>query len=171
MRHHLLAAATAAVLGLSFAGTASAQSSIGFRPIQQPVWGPGGQPVLLSPYLNLIRGGDPSANFFLGTLAEFQRRQNAYDFRSALDDINVRNRIAGEELPRTRGPIPSGTYSLVNNTGGYFNNTFNYYGNGARPPAHTIRPGTYVPPPPAAGSPARYGASPGFPPNPSLPPR
>src|SRR6516165_2454005 len=85
--------AIAAVLGLCLASSAFGQSygsSIAFRPIGPPAWGPGGQPVLLSPYLNLIRGGDPAANFFLGTLAEFQRRQNAYDFRYNIDTINVR---------------------------------------------------------------------------------
>ncbi len=139
--------------------------------MQQPNWGTGGTPILLNPYLNLTRQGDPSANYFLGTLAESQRRQNATDFRSSIDDINARERHLAEDLPQPRGPIPSGTYSLVNNTGGYFNNTFNYFGNSARPPGPNNRPGTYLPPPQAAGSPAHYGNSPGFPPNPSFGPR
>src|SRR5262245_47566303 len=66
------------------AGSASAQSP-------RPVYGgssmnrPG-----LSPYLNLIRGGDPAANYYLGVIPEQQRRFNAYQTRSALQDLEAR---------------------------------------------------------------------------------
>jgi hypothetical protein len=160
----------AAVLGLVLASSALPQSG-GFQPIHPPVWAPGGRPVLLNPYLNLIRGGDPSANYFLGTLAEFQRRQNAYTFRTDIEDLNARMRTAPEELPRPRPPVPSGTYALLNNTGGYFNNTSVYFPNAGVPPPSVSRPGVYAPPPRPAGAPSRYGFSPGFPANPNFPPR
>ncbi len=166
---HLWKVLGAVALTVVFTGTASAQTS-GFQPIRPPVWAPGGQPVLLNPYLNLIRQGDPSANYFLGTLAESQRRQNAYLFRTDIEDLNARTRTSQEELPQRR-PVMSGTYALLNNTGGYFNNTSYYFPNAARPPSNVRRPGTYPPPLPAAGAPSRYGISPGFPVNPNLPPR
>jgi hypothetical protein len=157
-------------LALILAGSASAQTT-GFQPVRPPVWAPGGRPVLLNPYLNLIRGGDPSANYFLGTLAESQRRQNAYMFRTDIEDINARLRPSPEEIPRPRAPVPSGTYSLLNNTGGFFNNTSYYFPNAARPPSAINRPGVYAPPATPAGVPSRYGISPGFPPNPTFAPR
>ncbi len=166
----VLTASGAVVLALALAGSASAQTS-GFQPIRPPVWAPGGQPVLLNPYLNLLRGGDQSANLFLGTLAESQRRQNAYLFRTDIEDLNARTRTNAEDLPRQPSPVRSGTYSLLNNTGGYFNYTSFYFPNAARPPSTTRRPGTYAPPLPTAGAPSRYGISPGFPANPNFPPR
>jgi hypothetical protein len=160
---HLLAAAAAAVLGITLAGSASAQGP--FRPQAPPNWGPGYK-TPLSPYLNLTRPGDPSTNYFLGTIPEIQRRANAQEFREFEQDTLARERQLGEDLPRVR-PISSGTYSLVNNTGGYFNNTYNYFGNGARPAAPIIRQGQYTRPPQKPGSPPRTGNSPGFPPNPT----
>jgi hypothetical protein len=157
-------------MGLILAGSASAQTG-GFQPIHPPVWAPGGRPVLLNPYLNLIRQGDPAANYFLGTLAESQRRQNAYLFRTEIDDLNARSRTAPEDLPRPPRVITSGTYALLNNTGGYFNNTAAYFPNAAAPPPSVSRPGVYAPPPRPAGAPSRYGFSPGFAPNPNFPPR
>jgi hypothetical protein len=126
----------------------------------------------LSPYLNITRGGsDPATNYFLGTVPEFQRRYNAQVTREDITDLYAREQLAGENLPRPPRAVTSGTYSLVNNTGGYFNNTYNYFGNGARIQAPIIRPGQYSPPPRTAGSPARGGNSPGFGPNPSFAPR
>jgi hypothetical protein len=164
MRHLLVAA----VLGLTFAGNGFAQT--GFKPLQPPQWGPGYR-TPLSPYLKLTLPGDPATNYFLGTIPEFQRRQNAADFRADIEDLYTRDRLLGEELPRPRPPIPSGTYSLLNNTGGYFNNTGYYFGSPARPQRPIIRPGTYPPQAHTAGTPARSGMSPGFPPNPTFTPR
>jgi hypothetical protein len=161
---HLLASSGAAALVLVLANSALAQTA-GFQPIRPPVWAPGGRPVLLNPYLNLIRQGDPAANYFLGTLAESQRRQNAYIFRTDIEDLNARIRTAPEDLPRPRGPVTSGTYSLLNNTGGYFNNTSYYFPTAARPASAINRPGVYAPPPRPAGAPSRFGISPGFPPS------
>jgi hypothetical protein len=160
---HLLAAASAGVLGLILAGSASAQ--YGFRPLAPPNWGPGYR-APLNPYLNLTRPGDPSTNYFLGTIPEIQRRQAYQDLRTFEDDTLARERQLGEDLPNVR-PVVSGTYSLVNNTGGYFNNTYNYFGNAARPSAPLIRQGQYTKPPQRPGSPLRSGTSPGFAPNPT----
>jgi hypothetical protein len=50
---------------------------------------PGPVDPTLSPYLNMLRGGDPAANYFLGTLPDFQRRQ--------------------EDAVRRNVPLPPGT--------------------------------------------------------------
>jgi hypothetical protein len=162
MRQLLVAAATA-VLGLTGVGSAAAQFYP--RPTPPPNYGVGFRPGL-SPYLNITRGGsDPATNYFLQTLPEFQRRYNAQVFQEDITDLYARERLADERLPVIRRPVPSGTYSLVNNTGGYFNNTYNYFGTGARIQAPIIRPGTYSPPPRTPGAPPRGSLNPGFPPN------
>jgi hypothetical protein len=170
MRKMLLAI----VVGSCLAATASAQnpyqSQGRFQPLQRPQYGPGYQP-LLNPYLNLLRGGNTAANYFLGTIPEQVRRENAQAFQTEITDLNVREQTLSEELPRPRSPVPTGTYALVNNTGGYFNNTSYYFGNGARPQSPIIRPGTYNQGARGAGTPARTGMSPGFAPNSTSGPR
>src|SRR5688500_606325 len=60
----------AGALALLAAQDASAQYV--FRP-NPPVVAPYSRPAL-SPYLNLLRGGDPAANYYLGVLTEYDRR-------------------------------------------------------------------------------------------------
>ena len=44
----------------------------------------------MSPYLNLIRGGDTAANYYLGTIPEFQRRANYDQLRTAIQEVDQR---------------------------------------------------------------------------------
>jgi hypothetical protein len=53
-----------------FAGSASAQTAFNPNP---PVGAPYSRPAL-SPYLNLLRGGNPAANYYMGVLTEYDRR-------------------------------------------------------------------------------------------------
>jgi hypothetical protein len=107
------------------AGTARAQ----FAPPARPNYGPGYKPQL-SPYLNLIRGGDPAANYFLGTIPEQQRRYNAQVFGSEISELDRRtlgNVLTPEEaifktLPGTGHPTAFGS------TGYYFGGGTNPYG-------------------------------------------
>jgi hypothetical protein len=55
---------------MSVAQTTMAQSVFRANP---PVVAPYSRPAL-SPYLNLLRGGDPAANYYLGVLTEYDRR-------------------------------------------------------------------------------------------------
>jgi hypothetical protein len=84
----------------------------------------------LSPYLNLIRGGDPAANYFLGTLPEFDRRANAVRFGSAIQDLE--ERVGGDLALGGEAPL-----ALTTATGHpvAFGNTGSYFGGGpaARP--------------------------------------
>src|SRR5215813_2177101 len=74
-------------------GTASAQvppyNRGGFAPYNPP------QPQL-SPYLNLLRGGDPSANYFLGVVPERERRRNDALFRGSILDLEQRTQQLAE---------------------------------------------------------------------------
>src|SRR5262249_37736731 len=73
--------------------TASAQAPpfVGrsFAPYNRP------QPQL-SPYLNLLRGGDPASNYYLGVVPERERRRNDVLFRSAIVDLEQRTQPLAE---------------------------------------------------------------------------
>jgi hypothetical protein len=62
--------AGAIVIALGSLQSASAQSVFNPNP---PVGAPYSRPAL-SPYLNLLRGGDAAANYYLGVLTEYDRR-------------------------------------------------------------------------------------------------
>jgi hypothetical protein len=86
--------------------------------------GPYSRPTL-SPYLNMLRGGSPSANYFLGVNPEFQRRANTATFSTAIEDLERR---ANENVvPEAEDLLPTlpGTGHPVafNNLGSYFNAT------------------------------------------------
>ena len=120
----LLLPAVAALAGLACAGTASAQN---VYPYMRPNYGPYYRPGL-SPYLNMARGGDPAANYFLGTVPEFQRRQDARVFRAEIGNLDARLAASAaaptpEEDRDLLRPLPStGHPTAFNNTAGYFNN-------------------------------------------------
>ncbi len=80
MKRTLLAALL--ISGL-FAGSAAAQyrGPVGGLPVT-----PSTSPAL-SPYLNLLRPGDPAVNYYLGTVPEVQRRANTALFGSTLNQI------------------------------------------------------------------------------------
>ena len=112
-----------ALVGL--AGSASAQfggspggSGANLGPPRPPQYGPNYRPAL-SPYLNLLRGGDPAANFFLGTVPEFQRRADTFGAQRAIGDLEERTRPDSPLLSGT-SPIPNSTRRFFNNTGGYY---------------------------------------------------
>jgi hypothetical protein len=110
----------AACLGWGAVGerTAWAQQTV---PYNRPNYGPGYRPQL-SPYLNFLRGGDPAANYFLGTLPEIQRRTNAQVFSSSILDLENRTAqqpTGGDGIFNPLGT--SGHPTAFNNTAGYFN--------------------------------------------------
>src|SRR5215831_20604771 len=68
----------------------------------------------LSPYLNLLRGGNPAANYYLGVVPEIERRSNAAAFSAGIQDLARRieappSELSGEELfptlPQTGHPV------------------------------------------------------------------
>ena len=72
----------------------------------------------LSPYLNLLRGGDTAANYYLGVIPEFQRRANYDQLRTAIQEIDQRLSTPlgegfdlGKPLDRTGHATAFGYYS------------------------------------------------------------
>ena len=145
------------VLGTS--GRAAAQVSP-YQPyspyVSQPVIGAYARPGL-SPYLNLLRGGSPAANYYLGVVPERQRRAAEALLGSSILDLGLdlgrdergmlRSPEADDLLPRLPG---TGHVAVFNLTAPYFSSGFApRYGplaplSGAAPAAPRTR-GTTVP--------------------------
>jgi hypothetical protein len=126
MRQFIPAALVAfAVVGLP----APAHAQITY-PYMPPQYGPFYQ-TQLSPYLNFLRGGDPAANYFLGVIPEFQRRQNTNQFRAQIGQLQaltapIINPLAEpvEEAARIpRKLAPSGHPTTFGYTGTFFPGT------------------------------------------------
>jgi hypothetical protein len=118
--------ACAALLALAFgwSGSARAQNSYPFMP---PQYGPGYQ-TMLSPYLNFLRGGDPAANYFLGVLPEFQRRENRNQFRGQIGALQIVTAPLRNPLEEPLSDVPtqfanSGHPTAFGYTGTFFGGT------------------------------------------------
>lgn len=75
----------------------------------------------ISPYLNLLRGGDPASNFYLGTRR--QRRQNATNqtFRGAILELDRRAPTVSEDLQGYFAPLgTTGHRTAFQNYGAYY---------------------------------------------------
>jgi hypothetical protein len=121
MRLTLAGCAAAALLWLA-AGSAHAQyfgrpgsggyGGAGYNPYGRPQ---------LSPYLNLLRGGDPAANYYAGVLPAFQQRAVNAQYGSAIVGLDQ----------RVYGPGGEGDIADLTNTTGHptaFLNTASYFG-------------------------------------------
>jgi hypothetical protein len=76
------------VVSLGFlALTVAPVSAQNIYPYQPPRFGPGYQ-TQLSPWLNMLRGGDAAANYFLGVQPEFQRRQDRNQIYGSLQGFS-----------------------------------------------------------------------------------
>lgn len=101
------------------AGTASAQTP----PFQRP-YAPYNPPQpLLSPYLNMLRGGDPSANYYLGVVPERDRRRNDVLFRSELLGLEQRTQPLPEGEDVFTPLRSTGHMTAFGYTGTYFGTT------------------------------------------------
>jgi hypothetical protein len=112
MRTLLVTAGLALGALVMTAGSASAQ----FGRYSRPNYGPGYRGNI-SPYLNLARGNNTGINYYLGTRAESQRRQNASEFADDIRDLQGRETQV----------ITSGTAPQRNTLQRYFNNTGGYF--------------------------------------------
>ena len=76
----------------------------------------------LSPYLNLLRGGNVASNYYLGTIPEQQRRANDAIFRAQIRTLETQPLIPAVTSPEDLfGPIPgSGHETAFLNYGGYY---------------------------------------------------
>jgi hypothetical protein len=142
MKHFVLAP-LASFAGLLVLAAAPASAQMNY-PIGPPAYGPNFSP-MLSPYLNLLRGGDPAANYFLGVVPEYQRRINARAFGAAIQSLDqrVENPPATPEELELYTPLKStGHGTAFNTTLNYFNTATPRFPTTPRQPAS--RPG--VPP-------------------------
>jgi hypothetical protein len=118
---HTIVVAIASILALTClsAGTASAQAPPirpGIAPYNRP------QP-LLSPYLDLLRGGDPAANYYLGVVPERERRRNDVIFRGAILDLEQRTQQLAEGEDVFTPLRSTGHMTAFGYTGTYFGTT------------------------------------------------
>lgn len=82
------------LLGFLAIGRASAQ----YYPPYRPTYGSYGRSgPALSPYLNLTRGGNPAANYFLGVLPEIDRRATKAEQGTAISDLERRTETPGAQ--------------------------------------------------------------------------
>ncbi len=90
-------------------------------PYQPPRFGPGYQ-TQLSPWLNMLRGGDAAANYFLGVQPEFQRRQDRNQIYGSLQGMrNLLPQRPGVTDQDINTPLPStGHPTAFGYTGSYF---------------------------------------------------
>src|SRR5262245_25261943 len=111
-----------AALGL-VAWSGSAQAQLG--PQTGPSYGPGYRGNI-SPYLNLQRGRNTGIDYYLGTRSEFQRRQNAAEFRQDIDDLSQRESVAVPPEKRRARPVATGTQTSFGSLGEFYPNRQRY---------------------------------------------
>ena len=130
----------AATLLLAVSGSVHAQQ---LGPRIPPQYGPGLRPGL-SPYLNLLRGGDTASNYYLGVRTEFQRRDDRVNLLTRTRELEDRT----AQFENQDENQIEGTPSDFGDTRGYFAAPNTYYGrvnpgniNQGRPPSrqHGIR--------------------------------
>ncbi len=121
----LMFAAAVTGLLLAVAHPALAQYPVGgYYAPRAPLPLPGGQPAL-SPYLNLLRGGNPAANYYLGVVPEVERRANVVRFTTAIDSLQQQvtgPRVEGtlDEAPPDGKLTPTGHAVTFMNASPYF---------------------------------------------------
>jgi hypothetical protein len=125
--------ASIGTLPLVSAGPALAQSynpytqitpTTQFNPYSRPPGlAPGGGP-RLSPFLNLLRGGNPAANYYLGVVPEQERRRNEAFLGSSIQQLEQRlNTLPPEEGDLLTPQSQTGHPAVFFNTGPYFAST------------------------------------------------
>ena len=112
------------LLGMVWESTVQAQGYSPYFPQTMGYQGPG-RPAL-SPYLDLTRGGNAAANYYLGTLPEINRRAVTTLQNAAIRDLErtVESPRPGDEplLYGREGPLPpTGHAATFVYYGGYYN--------------------------------------------------
>jgi len=119
-----MAIAVLGLLGLLATGKACAQNSP-YYPGSYGGYGRPGGPAL-SPYLDLTRGGNPAANYFLGVLPEIDRRRTKVEQGTAITDLERRTEAQGAQLQATdevlgfTGLPPTGHAATFTTYGTYY---------------------------------------------------
>ena len=123
-----------------------------FNPYSNPPGlNPGGGP-RLSPYLNLLRGGNPAANYFMGVVPEIDRRRYQAISQAQIQGLAVSTAAP----PLNPEEADLGVATSITGHPAVFNNTAAYFG-GAGPlptPARNV-PMSPVPPPSTPKAPSK----------------
>jgi hypothetical protein len=94
-----------------------------FNPYSHPPGtNPGGGP-RLSPYLNLLRGGNPAANYYLGVVPEIDRRRYQAISQSQIQALEVTTAVPPvnpEDTDLTVATSITGHPTVFNSTASYF---------------------------------------------------
>jgi hypothetical protein len=105
------------VLLLWAASQPAAAQMYNYSPYAQPGFNPYPRPVV-SPYLNFARGTNSAVNYYLGVRPEFQRRFDALQYGTAIQDLERRSMVRPPEeellptLPATGHPTVFNNYSF-----------------------------------------------------------
>jgi hypothetical protein len=141
--NRLLVASVASLGLVAFGAAERAAAQVNpYFPRQQPYYNLYSQPNL-SPYLNLLRGGNPAANYYMGVVPERERRQ--FERQSGAAILELDRRVGQVAEAEELGPTLPQTGHMA-----YFGLYGSYYNFGAG-----IRTGqipTQVTPPPARRS-------------------
>lgn len=118
--------------------------------VQRPTAGPY-QRSTISPYLNLLRGGNPAANYFLGVLPEVNQRSLNAQYGSAILGLERRAAPPRGDLPELEEALPT-----LPSTGhpAVFGNVGSYFGGAPRAGGSTRAPAPARRGPPAPAQPA-----------------
>jgi hypothetical protein len=82
----------------------------------------------------MLRGGDPSANYFLGVVPERERRRNDAYFRSSIFDLEQRTQQLAEAEEAFVPLRSTGHATAFGNTSTYFGTTGVQQATAVRPP-------------------------------------
>jgi hypothetical protein len=96
----------------------------------------------LSPYLNLLRGGNPAANYYLGVVPEVERRNNAAQFAAGINDLRSQIEAPSQDVVQEILPTlqPTGHAIQFGNYGGFFGSSgFGTRPQGQQPPGAAPR--------------------------------
>jgi hypothetical protein len=122
MKRWLLVSAAAVFVVLTRGGgEAEAQYVSPYN--SRPVYSPYSRPAL-SPYLDLTRGGNPAANYYLGVLPELDRRAADTAYRAAILDLDRRTTTIAREVSDIVDILPGTGHPVI------FLNYAPYYGLG-----------------------------------------
>jgi hypothetical protein len=135
MNRRMLLLSALAVLSLAVS-TLPAHAQRGARR-GAPNYGVGFRPGL-SPYLNIIRGGNTGVNYFLGTIPEIERRNNEQALRQGLQSVEQRLGVTEQDDSLLSPLSTTGHPTTFGNLGTFF---------GPRTEFPGAAQGTYTPPP------------------------
>jgi hypothetical protein len=119
MNRYLPVSVASLVLLLAVTAQPAVAQAYNYYPYSRPGVNPYARPTV-SPYLNLLRGSNPAANYYLGVLPEFQRRNDALQYGAAILDLERRSMVRPQEEELLPTLPETGHGTAFNNYSHYF---------------------------------------------------